>query len=115
MFLWSTDASLRLKSVSDAAIRLMGMDPDKSEGREILDVFGMEGQNLAILEAHTAALTGQTSTFTLEGPGSGRLRCRVAAAHDGDDWVIGTFTIARREPREPVSPAAADLVGARVA
>jgi PAS domain-containing protein len=106
MFFWSTDASLRLRAVSGAATRFLGPGLAESEGQDILDVFGMEGPNLAILEAHASALAGESTVFVLEGPW-GRLRFRVAPSHDGEDRVMGTFCIATRESREPM------LVGPR--
>jgi hypothetical protein len=106
MFFWSTDASLRLRAVSGAATRFLGTGLEGCEGHEILDVFGMEGPNLSILEAHASALAGETTVFMLEGPW-GRLRCRVAPSHDGEERVMGTFCIATRESREPM------LVGPR--
>jgi PAS domain-containing protein len=106
MFFWSTDASLRLQAVSGAATRFLGAGLEGREGQDILDVFGMEGPNLSILESHASALAGETTVFVLEGPW-GRLRCRVAPSHDGEDRVMGTFCIATRESREPM------LVGPR--
>ena len=53
----------------------------------------MEGPNLAILEAHVAALGGDTVEFTLYGD-RGTVRCEVAPTHDAMDRVIGTFCLA---------------------
>src|SRR3982751_3055126 len=71
-FFWSTDTALSFRTVSDAAGDLLGVDPVRCEGRDILAVFGIEGTNLAILEAHTEALEGRDGSFTLEGK-SGRV------------------------------------------
>src|SRR6266498_2007167 len=76
VFFWSTDASLRLRTVSSAAAEAIGLPPSLCEGRELLDVFGMEGPNLAVLEAHVTALGGDAGTFTLRGK-RGTVRCRV--------------------------------------
>jgi PAS domain-containing protein len=95
-FFWSTDTALSFRTVSDAAGDLLGVDPVRCEGRDLLTVFGIEGMNLAILEAHTEALDGREGSFTLEGK-SGRVRCRVAPTHAGDGRVIGTFCLAGLE------------------
>ena len=51
----------------------------------------MEGESLPILEAHAAALTGETVTFSLPGIGGA---CRVAPTHDAGEHIVGTFCIA---------------------
>jgi len=106
-YLWSTDSSLRLRSVSPVASMLLGHDPERCEGRELLDVFGMEGPNLAILEAHVAALSDEEGQFTLRGNLT-TVQCRVAPMHGEDGRIIGTFCIAMPDPalgsaRGPVS------------
>ena len=81
----------------------------KVEGRDLIAVFGMEGPNLALLDAHVAALNGETAEFTLEGARA-TVRCRVAPTHDAVDRVIGTFCLAtkveRVDLREVPEPAA---------
>ena len=96
-FMWSTDISLRMRSVTPVAASLLGRDPERCEGRELLDVFGMEGPNLAVLEAHVAALSDEEGLFTLRGILS-TMRCRVAPMHGEDGRVIGTFCIAMPDP-----------------
>ena len=110
-FLWETDLSLRLWSVSSVASTILGRDPEGCEGRELLDVFGMEGPNLAVLEAHEAALADEEGFFTLRG-NLVSLRCRVAPLHGEDGRIIGTFCIAMPDPvfegtRDGVAVAAA--------
>jgi hypothetical protein len=100
-FLWSTDLDLRFRTVSDEAGLVLGLDPRICEGEDLLAMFGIEGTNLAILEAHTAALGGDEGRFTVEGP-LGPIRCRVAPTHAFDGQVIGTFCLALPEDDEPV-------------
>jgi hypothetical protein len=100
-FFWSTDASLCFRTVSDAAGDAIGLDPFLCEGLDLLAVFGIEGMNLAILEAHTEALQGGEGWFTLDCE-RGRVRCRVAPTHAGDGHVIGTFCLATDEELDPV-------------
>ncbi len=100
-FLWSTDVDLRFRTVSDDAWVVLGLDPGICEGEDLLAMFGIEGTNLAILEAHTAALGGDAGRFAVEGP-LGRIRCRVSPTHAFDGQVIGTFCLALPEDDEPV-------------
>lgn len=100
-FLWSTDLELRFRSVSDEAQVVLGLDPRSCEGEDLLATFGIEGTNLAILEAHTAALGGDQGRFSADGP-FGTVRCRVAPTHASDGRVIGTFCLALPDDDEPV-------------
>jgi PAS domain-containing protein len=92
-FLWATDLTLRMRSVSLAGAAFLGRDPEGCEGQEVLDVFGMEGPNLTVLEAHMAALADEEADLTLRG-NLVTARCRVAPLHGEDGRVIGTFCIA---------------------
>ena len=93
VFFWTTDTALRMRTVTGAAAEVIGVPFSKCEGRDLLAIFGMEGRNLAILEAHVAALEGDTVAFTLYGD-RGTVRCEVAPTHDAIDRVIGTFCLA---------------------
>ncbi|HWC71474.1 MAG TPA: hypothetical protein VG993_09960 [Actinomycetota bacterium] len=93
VFFWSTDTALRVRTVTGAATEAIGVSRSKVEGRDLIAVFGMEGPNLALLDAHVAALNGETASFTLEGARA-TVRCRVAPTHDALDRVIGTFCLA---------------------
>lgn len=93
VFFWTTDTALRLRTVTGAAAEVIGQPFARCEGRDLLGLFGMEGSNLAILEAHVAALGGDTAGFTLHGA-RGTVRCEVAPTHDALDRVIGTFCLA---------------------
>ncbi len=104
--LWTTDGSLRLRGVSRTASAHLGIHPRFLEGRELLDAFGMEGDSLPVLEAHAAALTGETVTFSLRGV-EGRMWCRVAPTHDAGEQIVGTFCIATG-PADDDEPAAAE-------
>jgi hypothetical protein len=106
-FFWSTDVALTFRLVSEAAGEAIGMDPVRCEGRDLLAVFGIEGTNLAILEAHTDALQGSEGRFILSHAGR-RVRCRVAPTHAGDGRVIGTFCLAvEDDPNETATRALA--------
>jgi hypothetical protein len=91
--LWTTDGSMRLRGISWVASQHLGIHPRFLEGKELLEAFGMEGESLPILEAHAAALTGKTVTFSLRGV-EGRMWCRVAPTHDAGEHIVGTFCIA---------------------
>jgi hypothetical protein len=104
--MWTTDGSLRLRGVSWAASQHLGIHPRFLDGRELLDAFGMEGENLPILEAHAAALTGKTVTFSLRGV-EGRMWCRVAPTHDAGEHIVGTFCIATEPASDGDEPMAA--------
>jgi hypothetical protein len=93
VFFWTTDTALRMRTVTGAAAEMIGINHSKCEGRDLLALFGMEGENLAILEAHVAALGGDTVEFILHGD-RGTVRCEVSPTHDADDHVIGTFCLA---------------------
>jgi PAS domain-containing protein len=93
VFLWSTDTALRLRVVTSAAAEVIGLPASRCEGRDLIALFGIEGPNLAILEAHVAALNGHTTTFTLEGARE-TVRCRVAPTHDEADRVMGAMCLA---------------------
>jgi hypothetical protein len=104
--MWTTDGSLRLRGVSWMASRHLGIHPRFLDGRELLDAFGMEGESLPILEAHAAALTGETVTFSLLGI-EGRIWCRVAPTHDAGEQIVGTFCIATEPVPDDEEPVAA--------
>ena len=104
--LWTTDGSLRLRGVSRLASEHLGIHPRFLEGRELLDAFGMEGDSLPVLEAHAAALTGETVAFSLRGI-DGRMWCRVAPTHDAGEHIVGTFCIATGPADDEDEPMAA--------
>jgi PAS domain-containing protein len=97
MFFWSTDQTLRLRTVSEAAAQALGRSADWCEGRDLVDMFGDVGPDLAAIEAHAQALSGEETTFTLRGK-RGAVRCLVSPMHDGDGGIIGTFCLAAPEP-----------------
>ena len=101
VFFWTTDATLRMRTVTPAAAEMLGRTPESSEGRDLLEVVGSEGESLPILEAHVSALYGETTTFILRGAGQS-VRCRVAPTRDASGHVIGTFCLAvTRDVSEP--------------
>lgn len=109
VFFWSTDTALRVRTVTGAASEVIGLGRSKVEGRDVIAIFGMEGSSLSLLDAHIAALNGETAEFTLEGTRA-TVRCQVAPTHDALDRVIGTFclatTVERVDLREAPEPAA---------
>ena len=104
VFFWSTDTALRVRTVTGAASEVVGLCRSKVEGRDLIAIFGMDGPNLDLLDAHVAALNGETASFTLEGE-CATVRCRVAPTHDALDRVIGTFCLAIRVERVDLSEA----------
>jgi hypothetical protein len=93
VFFWTTDGALRLLSVSDAAARVIGRPADACRGRDLLEVFGLEGPNATVLDAHIAALAGDPATFTLKGDRIS-VRCRVGPVTDGLGKMSGTYCVA---------------------
>ena len=67
VFFWSTDTALRVRTVTGAASEVVGMSRSKVEGRDLIAIFGMEGPNLAMLDAHVAALNGETADVHARG------------------------------------------------
>lgn len=92
-FFWTTDGALRLQSVSHAAAEVIGRPVDACKGRDLLEVFGLEGPNASLLDAHIAALGGDTATFALRGDRTS-VRCRVGPVTDELGKASGTFCLA---------------------
>lgn len=93
VFFWTTDGALRLQSVSDAAAEVIGRSADACKGRDLLEVFGLEGPNASLLDAHIAALGGDAATFALRGDRVS-VRCRVGPVTDGLGKPSGTYCVA---------------------
>ena len=109
IFFWSTDESLRMRTVSRAAADVMGVPVSSCLGRDLLALFGMEGPSLFVLEAHVAALEGGEGTFKLWNEGQS-IECRVAPTHGSDERISGTFCIAVPEQTTEVLDAARERV-----
>lgn len=108
-FFWSTDAALRMRNVSPAAATALGLPRSWCLGRDLLELFGLDEPNLAVLEAHVEALNEHAGSFTLRDE-RGTIRCRVAPTHGVDGRVAGTFCIATAEPATETLEAAFDRV-----
>lgn len=93
VFFWSTDGALRLQSVSDAAAEVIGRPADACKGHDLLELFGLEGPNASLLDAHIAALGGDSATFALKGDRVS-VRCRVGPVTDGIGKASGTYCVA---------------------
>lgn len=93
VFFWTTDGALRLVSVSVAAARVIGRLADMCQGRDLLEVFGLEGPNAVLLDAHVSALGGDAATFVLSGDRVS-VRCRVGPVTDGLGRASGTYCVA---------------------
>jgi PAS domain-containing protein len=93
VFFWTTDGALRLQSVSEAAAEVIGRPPGLCTGRDLLELFGLEGPNAALLDAHIAALGGESATFALEGDRVS-VRCRVGPVTDALGRASGTYCVA---------------------
>lgn len=93
VFFWTTDGALRLQSVSDAAAQVIGRSSDDCRGRDLLEIFGLEGPNASLLDAHIAALGGDTAMFALKGDRVS-VRCRVGPVTDGLGKASGTYCVA---------------------
>ncbi len=92
-FFWTTDGALRLQSVSDAAAEVIGRPADACSGRDLLEIFGLEGPNASLLDAHIAALGGDAALFALKGDRVS-VRCRVGPVTDGLGKASGTYCVA---------------------
>jgi PAS domain-containing protein len=93
VFFWTTDGALRLQSVSSAAAEVIGRPADMCTGRDLLEIFGLEGPNAGLLDAHIAALGGDGATFALNGDRVS-VRCRVGPVSDGLGRPSGTYCVA---------------------
>jgi len=93
VFFWTTDGALRLQSVSSAAAEVIGRPANKCTGRDLLEIFGLEGPNAGLLDAHIAALGGDGATFALKGDRVS-VRCRVGPVSDGLGRPSGTYCVA---------------------
>ncbi|MGZ8642136.1 MAG: hypothetical protein ACXWYF_11915, partial [Actinomycetota bacterium] len=93
VFFWTTDGALRLQSVSDAAADVIGWPAAACQGRDLLEIFGLEGPNASVLDAHIAALGGDAATFSLKGDRVS-VRCRVGPVTDGLGKSSGTYCVA---------------------
>ena len=95
VFFWSTDGALRLIGISDVAADVIGRPIGWCKGRDLLEVFGLDGPNAGLLDAHIAALGGDTATFTLIGERA-TVRCRVQPLTDAMGRASGTYCLAAR-------------------
>ncbi len=95
VFFWSTDGALRLIGMSDVAADVLGHAVDWCKGRDLLEIFGLEGPNAGILDAHISALGGDNATFTLRGDRAS-VRCRVQPLTDAMGRASGTYCLATR-------------------
>jgi hypothetical protein len=93
VFFWTTDGALRLQSISDAAAQVIGRSADACKGCDLLEIFGLEGPNASLLDAHIAALGGDTATFVLRGDRVS-VRCRVGPVTDALGKPSGTYCVA---------------------
>jgi hypothetical protein len=92
-FFWTTDGALRLQGVSAAAAEVIGRPAEACRGRDLLEIFGLEGPNAYLLDAHIAALGGHVATFALKGDRVS-VRCRVGPASDAFGKASGTYCVA---------------------
>jgi PAS domain-containing protein len=93
VFFWTTDGALRLQSVSSAAAEVIGRPASMCTGRDLLELFGLDGPNAGLLDAHIAALGGDGATFALNGDRVS-VRCRVGPVSDGLGRPSGTYCVA---------------------
>jgi len=94
-FFWSCDGALRVIGISDVAADVIGRAVSWCKGRDLLEIFGLDGPNAGILDAHISALGGDTATFTLHSERA-NVRCRVQPLTDGTGRASGTYCLAMR-------------------
>jgi hypothetical protein len=95
VFFWTTDGALRLQTVSAAAAEVIGRPVGMCAGRDLLELFGLEGPNAGLLDAHIVALGGESATFALKGDRVS-VRCRVGPVTDGLGKASGTYCVAMK-------------------
>ncbi len=95
VFFWSTDGALRVIGISEIAADVIGRAVPWCKGRDLLEIFGLDGPNAGILDAHIAALGGDTATFTLRSDRAS-VRCRVQPLTDAMGRASGTYCLATR-------------------
>ncbi len=93
VFFWSCDGALRVIGISDVAADVIGRAVSWCKGRDLLEVFGLDGPNAGVLDAHISALGGDTATFTLHSDRA-NVRCRVQPLTDGTGRASGTYCLA---------------------
>jgi len=101
-FFWTTDGALRLRGVSESAAEAIGRPVDWCVGRDLLDVFGLDGPNAVLLDAHITALGGDTAMFTFRGDRVS-VRCLVHPVTDARGRASGTRCLATRIDNVDVS------------
>lgn len=101
-FFWTTDGALRLRGVSESAAEAIGRPVDWCVGRDLLDVFGLDGPNAGLLDAHITALSGDTAMFTFRGDRVS-VRCLVQPVTDAMGRASGTYCLATRIENVDVS------------
>ena len=94
-FFWTTDGALRLRGMSRSAAQAIGRPVEWCLGRDLLDVFGLDGPNAGLLDAHITALSGDTATFTFRGERVS-VRCLVQPITDAMGRASGTCCLAAR-------------------
>jgi PAS domain-containing protein len=94
-FFWTTDGALRLRGMSESAAEAIGRSVDRCLGRDLLDVFGLDGPNAGLLDAHITALSGDTAMFAFRGDRVS-VRCLVQPVTDAMGRVSGTYCLATR-------------------
>jgi len=94
-FFWTTDGALRLRGVSDSGAAAIGRPVEWCLGRDLLEVFGLDGPNAGLLDAHISALGGGTAMFTFRGDRVS-VRCVVQPLTDAMGRASGTYCMATR-------------------
>lgn len=94
-FFWTTDGALRLRGVSHTAAEAIGRPVRWCLGRDLLEVFGLDGPNAGLLDAHITALGGDTAMFTFRGDRVS-VRCLVQPVTDAMGRASGTYCLATR-------------------
>jgi hypothetical protein len=92
-FFWTTDGALRLRGMSQVAAEAIGLPVEWCLGRDLLDVFGLDGPNAGLLDAHITALSGDTAMFTFRGDRVS-VRCLVQPITDAMGRATGTSCLA---------------------
>lgn len=93
VFFWSTDGALRLVGISEVAADMIRRPAAWCRGRDLLEIFGLEGPSAGILDAHVNALGGEPATFSLRGDRAS-VRCRVQPVTDSMGKASGTYCLA---------------------
>ena len=85
---WTTDAELRMTSVSGKGLDALGVTADDCVGKTLFEWFNTTDRTLPAIAAHLKALRGESVTFEYEGNGR-TFSTQVVPLRNADGAIIG--------------------------